>query len=130
MRPVDIASIAFCVLIIGLVLFAFYRHGRGNPETTGAIARRQGAIEKAMAMLETSLEGCATRGALDLLAEQVRNLEAHAASSGEMNALEQKINGMDLTLNAKIDGVRHAADRTEAAVSRIEGYFLQKGVNG
>ena len=130
MKPVDIASIVFCLLIATAVLFAFYRHGRGNPETTGAIARRQGRIEAEIAELSSSLRGCATRGALDLLAEQVRNLEAHSASSGEVVALELKINGLSETLNAKIDGVRMAADRTEAAVSRIEGYFLQKGVNG
>ncbi|MEO7691274.1 MAG: hypothetical protein ABIS51_18465 [Sphingomonas sp.] len=116
-------QLAIAAAIVIAVFWTVHRHGRGNPENTGHLGRR-------LREVETTLKGCATRGSLDLLAEQVRNLESHAASSGEVVALEGKINGMEGTLSAKIDAVAKAADRTEAGVQRLEGYFLQRGVNG
>ena len=130
MRPVDVVSIAICVVIVAGVFFSVWKHGRGNPETTGSLARQMRKYSSKIDSLEQSLEGCATRGALDLLAEQVSNLRASSASSGEVVALEMKIQGLEQTLSAKIDAVAKAADRTEAGVQRIEGYFLQRGVNG
>lgn len=119
----DWLQYAIAAGILLLVFWSVHRHGRGNPENTGHLGRR-------LKDVEATLQGCATRGSLDLLAEQVRNLESHAASSGEVIELGAKINGIENTLIAKIDAVAKAADRTEAGVQRIEGYFLQRGVNG
>ena len=126
----DTLQLMIAGVIVAAVFFAVWKHGRGNPETTGHLGRKLSRQEAAIASLEAKLEGCATRGAMDLLAEQVRSLEAHSASSGEVIAVQTHLNGVANELNAKIDGVRRTADRTDAAVSRIEGYFLQKGVNG
>jgi outer membrane murein-binding lipoprotein Lpp len=130
MRPVDIASIAICLLIIALVLFSFFKHGRGNPETTGSLGRQLRSHATKLAEMEETLKGCATTAALGILSTEVRALEANAASSGEVLALAAKLNGLSDTINAKIDGVKAAADRTEAAVARIEDYFIRRGIDG
>ncbi|MEO6217745.1 MAG: hypothetical protein ABIO86_17080 [Sphingomonas sp.] len=115
-------QLAIAAAIVIAVFWTVHRHGRGNPENTGHLGRR-------LKDVEVTLQSCATRGSLDLLAEQVRNLESHAASSGEVIELGARINGIESTLVAKIDAVGKAADRTEAGVQRIEGYFLSKGIN-
>ena len=51
-------------------------------------------------------------------------LEEHAASAGDINALEGKVN----TVMAKVEAVEKAADRTEQGVQRIENFFIQKGM--
>ncbi|RYY25225.1 MAG: hypothetical protein EOP62_14280 [Sphingomonadales bacterium] len=124
----DYLQLAIAAAIVIAVFYSVHRHGRGNPEGTGALDRR-------MQKVEQTLKGCATRGSLDLLAEQVRNLEAHAASSGEVAAIEGKINlaraeiqGVRDLMSERISGVAASAKRTEEGVQRIEKFFLEAGM--
>ncbi|PTS73813.1 hypothetical protein DBR17_17840 [Sphingomonas sp. HMWF008] len=126
----DYLQVAIAALIVCLVLFTFLKYGRENPETTGTLSRQIQSHRTQIAALETSLEECATRGAVNLLAEQVRNLEAHGATSGEVLALEAKINALSTTVTAQLATVAHSTERTERAIARIEGYFIERGVKG
>lgn len=130
MKLNDIISIMIGLFIVAIVLFAFWKHGRGNPETTGSLARQLRTHGLKFAEMEETLKGCATTAALGVLASEVRALEQSAASSGEVLALAAQMAGMRETLNTKIDGVKAAADRTEAAVARIEDYFIRRGIDG
>lgn len=129
MKPVDIASILVSLLIICVVLFAFWKHGRGNPESTGHLGRQMRKHGETIAALEERLQGCATRGAVDLLSEQVHNLKASAASSGEVVALESKINGLSSTLSARIDAVKDTAEDTRSGVRRIEAILMRDAIS-
>ena len=126
----DYLQVAIAGLIVCLVLFTFLKYGRENPETTGTLSRQIQSHHTQIAALETSLEECATRGAVNLLAEQVRSLEAHGATSGEVLALEAKINALATTVTAQLGSVAHSTERTERAIARIEGDFIERGVKG
>lgn len=122
----DWLQFAIAATIVAGVFFSVWHHGRGNPESTGTLARQLRSHGARIDGLQEGLKGCATRGALDLLAEQVRNLEAHAASSGEVLALERKITGMNDTLGERIAAVKDTGEDTRAGVRRIEA-ILMKG---
>ncbi len=110
----DWLQLAIAGLIVCAVFFAVWKHGRSNPQDTGTLGRR-------LVKVEESLKSCATRGSLDLLAEQVRNLEAHAASSAEVIAIEGKIN----MLAERVAAVKDVGDQTRGGVNRIEAILMK-----
>jgi len=126
MRPVDMMAVAISLVIVALVFWSVHRHGRTNPESTGKLSREIKKQAAAITALETKVGACATRGALDLLAEQVRNLEAHAASSGEVIHLSAQLAGLRELMEAKLNALEDAKNETREGVRRIEA-ILMKG---
>lgn len=114
--------------ILIAVVAAVWRGGQANPVGTRQILDRLGAFDRRLKKVEGKTSEAASRAAVLVLAEKIERLEEHAASSGEVLALAEKINGVEGRLRVQIEGVEKAADRTEAAVQRIEGYFIEQGM--
>lgn len=124
----DLASIAITGLILGLAVLSAWRYGRLNPENTGRLGKEIGKLSSDFKKLEERVGGCATTAALGLLASEVRSLEAGAASSGEMLALEGKINALAEKIDATVGGLRESSDRTWEAVDRMQRFFIEEGL--
>lgn len=135
------------VIIIGIIVM-IWRGGAANPVSTGGLERRIGEHTRRLGSVEEQLKGCATSAALGLLATEMRSLEERAASSGEVLALEGKMVAFDARvdgrlaalemqfsgkvdrIDAQLAALTKAADRDGATLERIEGYFIQRGING
>lgn len=137
---IDWASVAISLAIIALVLLVHWRGQRvgiaGTQAGTGS-ARQINKLFAEVSSIKDRVEGLASRPELTLLASQLKALEQHAASSGEVYAVEGKINalrsqleGNIKTLHAELQGVAKAADRTEDAVQRIEGILIKQALGG
>lgn len=119
---IDTGSIlAFCAL--AALIFVGWRSNRGTGSDR-ALLKDHARLKSRLSSLEESFKGCATKADVVALAGKIDALEEHAASAGDINALEGKVN-VALT---EIAAVAKAADRTEAGVQRIEGFFIQKGI--
>lgn len=106
----DKLQLLVAAVIVGLVLYSFFRHGRSNPENTGKLAKRMGEIEK-------------TIGRQD---ERMRAMEGSIERLTQSTATSDDIAG----LREMIAGDRAINDRTWAAVSRLQDFFVDKAING
>jgi len=119
---IDTASILAFVMLAALIIVA-WRSGK-SPETGRAMLKEHARLKSRLTSVEEALKGCATRSDVAALSGKIDALEEHAASAGDINALEGKIN-VCLT---KIDAVEKAADRTESSVEWLKNYFIQRGI--
>lgn len=110
-------QIAIGAMILGLVLWSAYRHGAGNPESTGRLSRKFADLDKKLSAMA-----------------------AHSADRDSRYAeLDAKVNGIadDMVTRADIDalrkeiaGDRSLAERTWHAVNRLESFFIERGIHG
>ncbi|WCT72070.1 hypothetical protein PQ455_10460 [Sphingomonas naphthae] len=112
--------------ILTFVGISAFRGGKSNPVGTGALQRQLNTIGGEVRELKGKLKGFARTSEVETLRGEIRAMEARVASSGEVVALEGQI----MALRSELQGAVKAADRTEAGVARIEGYFLERGIKG
>lgn len=122
MMHIDAASIVALCLIVAVLLLGW--RGRQSPGGDRALLEDHSRLKSRVISLEESFKGCATKSDMAVLSAKMDALEEHAASAGDINALEGKVN----TVMAKVEAVEKAADRTEQGVQRIENFFIQKGM--
>jgi len=129
----DWLQLAIAGVIIGLVFLSVHRHGRSNPQGTGTLSRQIGKLFAEVSTLKSKLANTATKAELGILSGEVRSLEQMAASSGEVIALEGKINqlraeleGRAAAIAQKVEGLKDTGDHTREGVARIEA-ILMKG---
>lgn len=103
--------------IVVICIVAGWLAGRSNPVGTGVIIARLARGENRFAALEEKVANTATKAELGVLAGQVRSLEEHAASSGEVAALSMEVKG-----------VVASGRRTEAGIERIERILIEKAL--
>lgn len=125
----DTNSLISIVILFALIV-AVWRGGAANPVGTRAILDTLGKYDARLRNVETKSLEAASNAAVTLLAEQVKSLEAHAASSGEVIEIQGDVKLLRSTVEAKFAGLEKSTDRTEAAVQRIEDYFIGRGING
>ncbi|MBI0530078.1 hypothetical protein [Sphingomonas sp. TX0522] len=116
---------ACAFLILAFFGWVIWRGGSANPVGTGQLQKQLQAIGVKVTGLEGKLGDCASVEALEKLRGELQAMEERVASSGEVIALEGKINA----LGERMNGVAEMMKRTDAGVQRIEGYFLERGVN-
>lgn len=119
---IDLPSI-LALGLMAVVIFLGWRNNR-QPHSSHALIREHARLKSRLSAVEADLKGCATKSDVAALSGKIDALEEHAASSGELTALEGKIN----VALSKIDAVEKATDRTEEGIKRIEGFFIQKGI--
>lgn len=124
--PSSTIEIIISIAIVGMMLWAVFRGGAHNPVGTGHLDKQVRALVPRIVVVEEKLDDVASRAELALLASEVKAVEMKMATAGDLLALQ----GQMRELNAKLAGIEKSADRTEQAVNRIEGHFLQKGING
>jgi hypothetical protein len=112
--------------IMILVAIAIWRGGGKNPVGTGQLQRQLNTIGAKVGQIEAALKETCSKNDLAEIRGELSEIEARTASSREVLAIEAQISG----LRAEITAAVKAADRTEASVQRIEGYFLQRGIDG
>lgn len=118
--------------ILAFFAFVIWRGGSANPVGTGQLQRQLNTIGAEVTTLKKTVSGCASVGAIEQLRSEMREMEARVASSGEVVKVQAQVadvNGKVSAIDARLDGIEKLADRTDAGVQRIEGYFLQRGVN-
>lgn len=125
---IEFSSIVAAVLLMTVITLALLSRRQQRMGTTGldrALVKEHGKLKDRMAAVEAQLSSCATKADMAALSGKIDALEEHSASAGDINALEGKVNAALV----KIEAVEKAADRTEAGVSRIEGYLMQRGID-
>jgi DNA-binding FrmR family transcriptional regulator len=138
------------LIIVGLVLFAIFRGGQDNPVGTGRLQRdlrqMRGKVDgldrlyvekvrpmghdvanimQQMAAIEHRLVKTATSAKLAELEAEVDERFARIEERVVHMATKEDVG----KITAALDHVCRQNDRTEAAVQRIEGYFLQRGID-
>ncbi|AJP73157.1 hypothetical protein TS85_17195 [Sphingomonas hengshuiensis] len=115
------------------VFVTVHRHGRGNPMGTGQLSRQIGKLFAEVQRLKTSQGNAATKAELGVLAGEVRALEARAATSMEVIALEGKVNTLRATLegqlntvSAQVSDLKESSEVTRKGVEVIQN-ILMKG---
>lgn len=116
----DLGSILALGLIAGLFLLG-WRANRA-PGADRALLKEHSQLKGRISALEEGFKGCATRADVAALSGKIDALEEHTASSGEMNALEGKIN----VIGERVDGVKEMMHDTRESVKVIER-LLMKG---
>lgn len=99
--------------IVAMVLFAVWRVGQQNPVGTGQLARRINALEMKVSEQGQRMDGI-DRAILSI-AERV----------GAMGDGVDRIDTQMSALRVEVAGDRGLTERTWAAVSRLEGFFIQ-----
>lgn len=112
------------LLILASFAWMMWRGGSRNPVGTGSLQKQLNQIGSDVRQLKTTAAGGATKEEVTKLRGELEELEKRTASSAEIVALQGDVK----VLHTKIDANSRAADRTEEAVQRIEGLFLQRGV--
>lgn len=113
----DRIELMITLLTMGIVLYTVWRHGRSNPESTGDLARRVGQLGK---KLDAHVELSKARDArVEQLAEQISEMSDGMVRASDLAALR-----------AEISADRVVNQRTWEAVSRIEHFFLRRGIEG
>jgi hypothetical protein len=120
----DTASLISAAMLLGLIV-AVWRGGAANPVGTRTILDKIGGHDARLRKVETRIEDTATNAAIGVLTVQLRALEAHAASSGEVIEIQGDVKA----LRATVAAIEKAADRTEAGVQRIEALFIKRGID-
>lgn len=112
-----------CILFFAWVM---WRGGSSNPVGTGQLQRQLNTIGSKVGSLEAAVIACASKGELEKMSAEMKEMEKRVASSGEVFAVQEQIK----TVNARMTGIEKLVERTDAGVARIEGYFLEKGIRG
>lgn len=106
----DWLQYAIAALIVFAVFYSVHRHGRGNPESTGRLARKVTKLEETLYQQGSKIE--AVEVSVDRLATET-------ATKTDIARIEQKI-----------DGDRNINERTWSAVSRLQDFFIERGIGG
>ncbi|MEO6361080.1 MAG: hypothetical protein ABIO43_10985 [Sphingomicrobium sp.] len=106
--------------ILGLMMVLAFKGGRNNPVTTGRLANDLHKTKNKLMVIAKELEEAATKADLEALRLEITG----SATSVEVKALSDKVT----TVCTKVDGIEKAADRTEEAVQRIEGFLIKKAL--
>lgn len=120
------------IAILAFFAFVLWRGGSANPVGTGQLQRQLNTIGSEVKTLKETVSGCASVSAIEQLRGEMREMEERVASSGEVVKVQAQVsdvNGKVGAIGARLDGIEKLADRTDAGVQRIEGYFLERGVN-
>ena len=115
---------AIGVVILFFFAYVIWRGGKAHPVGTGQLQKQLNTIGGEVRVLAKRVDGCAITADVERLRGEIREMEARVASSAEVIALEGKIG----TLVARLDGMDRVLDRVDNGVQRIEGFFLQKGI--
>jgi hypothetical protein len=126
---------AIGALIVAAVFFAVRRNGQLNPHNTGSLGRQNKKLFAEVGAIKASIANLATRAEVTALAGDLRELEAKTASSAEVGGVVLKVTtlrsdmeGGFKALDEKVNGIAKSSDRTYAAVDRIEGMIMKKGM--
>ena len=123
------------IVILLAIAATIWRGGSKNPVGTGALERQISGLQATVKSIGDRVGGLATKDELASLKREIEEIDARTASTadiqevkGDIKALGVQLDGETRRLGERIGAVKDAADRTEQGVQRIEGYFLQRGV--
>ncbi len=120
---IDFASIIAITLLVAVILLALLGRRQQRHGVTGvdrALVKEHGRLKDRMTAVEAQLGGCATKGDFAVLSAKIDALEEHAASSGEINALEGKIN----VIGERVEGMKEMTSDTRDSVRVIERILM------
>lgn len=106
-------DIIVTVGVLSMSLFAIWRVGQLNPVGTGQLARRLNALELKVGEQGQRMDG------ID------RAILSIADRVGTMGDAVDRIDTQMAALRVEVAGDRGLTERTWAAVSRLEGFFIQ-----
>jgi hypothetical protein len=107
-----------------MMILAF-RGGRNNPVTTGKLLDRRPHDEEPADGDRAAAPGRGDQGDVERL--RARDLGQRAGASDEVcRDLKERV----AVVCTKVEGLEKTSDSTAEGVKRIEGYFLQKGIDG
>ncbi|MDF7776886.1 hypothetical protein P1X14_16635 [Sphingomonas sp. AOB5] len=121
---VDWISLLVGLCIIAAVLWVYW-NGRRDAGVADAPNRQIRKLFAEVKAIQKTLESTATADDLNLIRSEMKRVEGAAASSGEVLALEGKIN----VLRAEMQGAKELAGRTHDAVDRIERHLIRKAMD-
>lgn len=110
-------DLTITMLIVTLVVFAIWRTGQLNPVGTGKLARRMNALELKVAEQGARMDRI--EGSILTIADKV----------GLVAENVEKVSNDVSATRLEMAGDRGASERTWAAVSRLENFFIQDSFN-
>ncbi len=128
MFNLDTASMISIVVLLALIV-AIWRGGAANPVGTRTILDQISRHDQRLQKVEMRIEDTATTAAIGVLTTQLRALEQHTASSGEVIEIQGDVKALRQTVDARLDGLEKASDRTYDTVRRLEDHFVHRGIN-
>ena len=111
-------EIAMTLSIVALVLFAIFKGGQDNPVGTGRLQKELRAMEKRLGRTADADKLAELEAEMDERFARIEEKLPHMATREDVARIQ-----------AALDHVCRQNDRTEAGVQRIEGYFLQRGID-
>lgn len=125
----SIVAITLLLAVIALAVMGRREQRRGAGGVDRALVKEHGKLKDRIAAVEAQVGGCATKSDFAVLNGKIDALEEHAASSGEINALEGKVNVVAERvegLRGTIQDMRDDGRETRESVKVIER-LLMKG---
>lgn len=113
---IELAVIAFILAGIGL---AVWKGGAANPEGTGSLGKKVNGLANKVGTMSMRL------GHLE---SEFTELKEEAATTKDVQRIEQLINERINTMRAEIAGHHELAERTNRSVERIERLLIEKGL--
>jgi len=108
--------IAFIVIGIGWITL---RTGQANPEGTGSLGQKVSGLSSKVSSLNTRLSH---------VEEDVAELKSEAATTKDIERIEQLLSEKIATVEAKMDGHHQLSAATNRSVDRIERLLIEKGL--
>lgn len=108
--------IAFVVLSI---LYHVWKGGAANPQSTGSLDRKVNILSGQMTGLS---------GRVGQVETQMKEMKEEAASTKDVEKLEDLIDARMATVRAEIEGHRNLSQATNESVRRIERVLIEKGL--
>ena len=99
---IDISAIVAIALLLA-VIFLGWRSNRA-PGLDHRLLKEHSHLKTRLTTVEEALKSCATRADVIALSGKIDALEEYAASAGDINALEGKVN----VIGERVDGVRRS----------------------
>lgn len=114
------------IIILLAMLYAAFRGGKENPVTARQLSIDVHKIKNRIQVIDLELQSAATKGDIEKLRADIAANTSAGASSSEVSELKEKV----AVVCTKVEGLESTGRDTAAGVKRIEGYFLQKGIDG
>lgn len=117
---IDIATTLALVLCLSVLLLGV--RARRSPGVDRALLEDHSRLKTRVTTLEEGLKGCATRADMVALSGKIDALEEHAASAGDINALEGKVN----VIGERVQGVKETVNEMRDSVKFIERVMMKR----
>jgi hypothetical protein len=107
------------VAFIAIGIFAAWRAGQANPESTGELAAKVSGLSTKVTTLT---------GRVGHVEDEVKELKEEAATKADVKGLERLVDEKFNTLGARMDGHQALSQATNHSVDRIERLLIERGL--